>query len=80
MRVEVLETYGGTCVYCSTPIDLEAQPGSTDEALELAHVIPHVDGGLFTLENLRPSHRGCNRRAGARMDAATANAHRREDR
>lgn len=60
---DVLETYGDGCVYCLMPIDLEA-PRRSDHGLELAHVIPHADDGQFTLENLRPSHRACNRSAG----------------
>jgi 5-methylcytosine-specific restriction endonuclease McrA len=63
VRDEVLATYGPVCIYpwCGQPIDLE--PGTRDP-LELAHVIPHADGGPFTVENLRPAHRSCNRRAG----------------
>lgn len=60
MVVAVLETWGDRCYYCGDPVD-------TDD-LELAHVIAHIDGGQFTLENLRPSHGprtgSCNRRAG----------------
>jgi hypothetical protein len=59
----VLEAYGGSCVYCHLPIDLEA-PRRSDRGLELAHVIPHADGGPFELDNLRPSHRICNRTSG----------------
>lgn len=59
----VLETYGDACVYCLQPIALEA-PRRSDHGLELAHVIPHADGGPFELDNLRPSHRACNRSAG----------------
>lgn len=61
MRVAVLETYGAGCHYCGAPIDLEGG----DDPLELAHLTPHRDGGPFVLENLRPSHRSCNRAAGA---------------
>lgn len=62
MRVAVLETYGSSCHYCGAPIDLDA--GAADP-LELAHLTPHRDGGPFVLENLRASHRSCNRAAGA---------------
>lgn len=66
----VLETYGDVCLYartddaCPAVIDLQAPP-SPDLELVLAHYpVAHADGGTFTLENLRPAHRGCNRRAG----------------
>lgn len=58
----VLDAYGPICaLYCRQPIDLE--PGSRDP-LELAHLIPHAEGGEFTVDNVRPAHRSCNRRAG----------------
>jgi 5-methylcytosine-specific restriction endonuclease McrA len=67
MRDLVLETYGDMCHYagvdprCPGLVDLA--PHALDP-LELAHVVDHEDGGPFELENLRPSHRSCNRRAG----------------
>lgn len=64
MRLEVLETYGDRCHYCARPINLEAEPRA-DDALVLAHLTAHRDGGAFTLENLRPSHTLCNLQAGA---------------
>lgn len=57
VEAEALELYGRRCVlYCGQPID---------EDLVLAHVIPHADGGAFTVDNVRPAHRDCNARAGA---------------
>jgi hypothetical protein len=63
MRQAVVEAYGDACHYCAL--------STTDPAIcaergpfELAHVIAHADGGPYELENLRPSHRSCNRRAG----------------
>jgi 5-methylcytosine-specific restriction endonuclease McrA len=59
---EVLEEHGDRCVYCGEPVEPVA---AGPDALELAHYpIAHADGGEFVLENLRPSHRDCNRRAG----------------
>lgn len=62
VRAEVLELYGAACHYCQAAIDLEA---GAEDPLELAHLTPHVDGGAFDVENIRPSHRSCNRAAGA---------------
>lgn len=61
VRDEVLERDGAVCVYCDKPIDLHT---SSPDPLELAHVIPHQDGGEFTTDNVRPSHQSCNRAAG----------------
>lgn len=61
VRAQALEQYGDACVYCRHPIDTVA-PGE----LELAHVVPHDAGGAFTVENVRPAHRVCNRAAGRR--------------
>lgn len=62
MVVAVLEAYGDACVYCHEPVRLDA--GKRPDALVLAHVIGHDDGGAFELENLRPAHRDCNAAAG----------------
>lgn len=63
MLPEVLETYGDLCHYCREPVELDAE--ETDAQLVLAHYpIAFADGGPFELDNLRPAHRGCNRRAG----------------
>jgi 5-methylcytosine-specific restriction endonuclease McrA len=65
VRDEVLAAHGSRCVYCGADVLTPAgAPGHADNPLELAHVIPHADGGPFTVENLRPAHRSCNRRAG----------------
>lgn len=74
MREAVIATYGDRCVYEAAgrcdfpgePVGLESRDRRDLRALELAHVIAHADGGPFTLENLRPSHRSCNRAAGRR--------------
>lgn len=57
VRAEVLEAFGRVCHYCHQPI-------AEDEPLELAHLVAHADGGAFDVDNVRPSHRGCNRSAG----------------
>lgn len=58
VRDEALERYGFDCVFCRLPI--------LPQDFVLAHVIPHRDGGAFTVENVRPAHAECNRRAGRR--------------
>lgn len=63
MRQDVLETYGPACHYLA--VDPDCPGGDVDPArFELAHVVAHADGGPFELENLRPAHPACNRRAG----------------
>jgi 5-methylcytosine-specific restriction endonuclease McrA len=62
MADAVLEAHGDRCHYCGAPVERD---GVGDAALELAHVISHRDGGDWTADNLRWSHRLCNRTAGA---------------
>jgi len=50
-----LATYGTTCHLC-----MEAGATSAD------HLVPRVAGGDDSIENLRPAHRRCNSRRGAR--------------
>lgn len=64
MREMVLATYGTACHYCHGSVDVDGSTGNPDLAFVLAHVIPHADGGPFTLENIRPAHSLCNLRAG----------------
>lgn len=63
MLTDAVETYGDSCVLCRGPIDLSLG-GRNPRGLVLAHVIPHADGGPFTLDNVRPAHRDCNASAG----------------
>jgi hypothetical protein len=63
MRQAVLEAYGDCCFYGDGPINL-ALADRHPRSLVLAHVVAHVDGGPFELENLRPAHLDCNRSAG----------------
>lgn len=69
MVPQVLETYGDICLYhghdadCPGPINLN-DPAPGDELVLAHHPIAHADGGAFVLENLRPAHKACNRRAG----------------
>lgn len=52
--VLVLRHYGTTCHLCRGP-------GATTAD----HVIPRSQGGLHTVDNLRPAHMLCNRLRGA---------------
>lgn len=63
MRIAVLETYGDSCFYAGQDPLCPGGPVSIGR-WELAHVQAHIDGGAFVLENLRPAHALCNRRAG----------------
>jgi 5-methylcytosine-specific restriction endonuclease McrA len=56
------------CHLCGKPIDYSLRtpdPGS----FEADHVSPHSLGGTDDLDNLRPSHRRCNRARSNRPDA-----------
>lgn len=58
LRPLVFADHDGICARCDERID-------PDEDWELGHVVPHVAGGPFQRENLRPEHKRCNRMAGA---------------
>jgi 5-methylcytosine-specific restriction endonuclease McrA len=59
-RAVVIAEHGMTCNLCHKPIESRAD-------LELDHVIPLARGGTHTYDNVRPSHRSCNRRKGAKL-------------
>ena len=58
----VLAEYGMVCHLCGADI-----PSMDD--LDFDHVIPLSKGGAHTTENIRPSHRHCNRSKGAKLTA-----------
>lgn len=73
----VLERDGAVCAYCSNGIDgVTIEPRGprggvritvdrrAADPLTLAHVIPHDAGGRFEVDNIRPAHDSCNKRAG----------------
>lgn len=55
MTAACLAEWGDTCHLC-------LRPGATTAD----HLVPRSIGGLDTLENLRPAHKLCNSRRGAR--------------
>jgi hypothetical protein len=63
-RQDVLDRYGSDCHLCNEPIDLtvSGKPGRKgwERGLHLDHVVPLIDGGPDTLDNVRPSHGRCN--------------------
>src|SRR5690606_4927281 len=61
----VLEEYGPLCHLCLVPIDLELRGHRRGPSVD--HLIPRSMGGTDDLENLRPAHRSCNSRRGARL-------------
>ena len=62
----VLEEYGPVCHLCLVGIDLDLPPGHK-RGPSSDHVVPRKFGGSDDLENLRPAHRSCNSRRGARL-------------
>lgn len=67
-RVKVLELFGATCWRCLREIDLTLDPNDR-WALTIDHLRARVNGGSkYSLENLRPMHRSCNSRKGARVE------------
>ncbi len=63
---EVLEAYGSSCHACLEPVDLDAprHPGDEgwEKSLHIDHLVPLIDGGDDTLDNVRPAHAVCNLR------------------
>lgn len=62
------------CGICGQPIDYSLEPSSTDDSWEPDHIIPVSKDNtqeLF-LENIRPSHRRCNRARGTKDGMDTA--------
>jgi len=69
-EADVLETYGSDCHLCGSPIDLTAQRrigrDGWEQGLHVDHLVPIVQGGADSLENVRPSHGRCNVSKGGR--------------
>ena len=67
LRQLVTDSYGWTCTLCHRPIDPHAT--ALRDRLSIDHVLPVSRGGSDSLENLRPTHHGCNsaKRDGRRL-------------
>lgn len=67
LRQLVTDSYGWTCTLCHRPIDPHAT--ALRDRLSIDHVVPVSRGGSDSLENLRPTHHGCNsaKRDGRRL-------------
>lgn len=63
---QILELWGTACYLCGEEIDLEANRGigqlGWQRGLHLDHVIPIMEGGSDTVDNVRPTHALCNLR------------------
>jgi 5-methylcytosine-specific restriction endonuclease McrA len=61
---QVLEKHGAMCHLCETPIDLmlprKIGVEGWEYGLHLDHIVPLVNGGPDTLENVAPAHAICN--------------------
>jgi hypothetical protein len=57
---DVLERDNWTCQLCSFPAPKHLRGSHSSIAPEVGHIIPHAQGGSYTLENLQCEHRGCN--------------------
>lgn len=64
-RQTVLERDNYICRLCWEPTDPNARPGEADYPT-LDHIIPVIDGGDDSLENLQTAHRWCNSVSGAK--------------
>jgi 5-methylcytosine-specific restriction endonuclease McrA len=67
-KEQVLAKWGTDCHLCGKPIDLQAPryngtPG-WEKGLHLDHVIPLINGGHDTLDNVKPAHGLCNLKKG----------------
>jgi 5-methylcytosine-specific restriction endonuclease McrA len=58
----ILAKDGAPCHLCGGAIDYEIDDHLSPLAFQADHVIPLSKGGRDVLENLAPSHRGCNQR------------------
>src|SRR5438105_3895893 len=58
-RQRLLERDGGVCALCGQTVEM------TD--LDLDHIVPRAEGGPAHWDNLRATHRRCNRRRGGRL-------------
>lgn len=72
---EILEEHGAICYICGLDIDLKAPRKIGEQGWELSihydHVVPVVEGGPDTAENVRPAHALCNLKKGR---STTSNA------
>ena len=72
---EILEEHGAICHICGLDIDLKAPRKIGEQGWELSihydHVVPVVEGGPNTAENVRPAHALCNLKKGR---STTSNA------
>lgn len=57
------------CIDCGQRVEPE-------HPWDVGHLVPLSQGGTATADNIGPSHRSCNRRAGGRMGAAITNEQR----
>lgn len=62
----VLALHGPTCHICGENIDVRIGRMEQD-GLTFDHVVPLAKGGSHTADNLKPAHRRCNVRKGARI-------------
>lgn len=53
-RVKMLERDGGVCQLCKQPLPFEV--------MDLDHIVPSALGGPTHWDNLRATHKACNRR------------------
>jgi hypothetical protein len=58
--LQILERDNWTCQLCSFPAPKHLRGSHSSIAPEVGHIIPHAQGGSYTLENLQCEHRGCN--------------------
>jgi hypothetical protein len=67
-KEQVLEKWGTDCHLCGEPIDLLAPRANREEGwergLHLDHVVPLINGGDDTLQNVKPAHGLCNLKKG----------------
>lgn len=72
-ELDVIELYGSKCHICFVEIDLEAERRvgrkGWEKGLHIDHLIPIIDGGSDSLENVRPSHGLCNLKKGTKYIA-----------
>ena len=74
MRAFLIEKYGEVCQLCklagksksACAIDMEANTNHDKRSFSIDHIVPLADGGENHIDNMWPSHKGCNTLKGSK--------------
>lgn len=74
MRAYLIEKYGEVCQLCkiagksemACKINMQANTDRDEKSFSIDHIVPLADGGANHIDNMWPSHKGCNTRKGSK--------------